>query len=152
MKHASKITSLEVAITKDSFSLAKLRKEKGEEFTADWVSLWLVYINQMLNLRRPMTEDMIELCATQIADEYRLLKVSDMALLTKRIINGEYGEFYESLSIAKVMTFFREYVDERFEHASSKSIQKHHDKMADLDNYNITRNEKRWYQGVSKLK
>jgi len=45
--------------------------------------------------------------------------------LFKRIISGQFGEFYERLSIDKVMTFFREYREERFEIAIDQSSRDH---------------------------
>ena len=67
----------------------------------------------MLNLNKPMSETQIRLCTTMILEEFYALKISDLTILFKRIIAGEYGEFYERLSIDKVLTFFRKYFIER---------------------------------------
>ena len=151
MKYSGKIKTLNDAIKTQSSSIAKFKSIYGSEFIEAWVTIWLLYINDMLNLRRPMTEDQIELCSVQIVDEYKLLKITDLALLTKRIINGEYGEFYESLSIAKVMTFFRDYTEERLNTCAENSLREHQNEKQNLNGYNVSKNVERWYKGKSEL-
>lgn len=86
---------------------------------------WLVYLNELLGLKNPMSETQIQLCATHILKEFNYLKFSDLSLLFNRIITGQYGEFYESLTIAKVLTFFREYDKERTEVAVDEAERQH---------------------------
>ncbi len=69
--------------------------------------------------------------------------MKDPAFLFRRIINGQYGEFYESLSIAKVLSFFREYFDERCLAAAEDSLRTHAD-FSSRDEFNCSRNVKRW--------
>ena len=74
-----------------------------------------------------MSEEQMKLAATLICEEFYMLKMSDLTLLFKRIISGQYGEFYERLSIDKVLTFFRNYLEERFEIAIDQSSRNHRD-------------------------
>ena len=53
----------------------------------------------------------------------------------RRIISGQYGEFFERLSIDKILTFFRKYREERFEIAINDSQRAH---------INNKQNEKIW--------
>lgn len=96
-------------------SLSVVLRDYGKEFTQNFLMVWLVHLNELLNLNKPMTEAQITLCATNVLNEFNHLKISDLSLLFHRIITGQYGEFYESLSIAKILTFFREYEKERTE-------------------------------------
>lgn len=89
-----------------------------------------------------MTEDQLEMCATEIVNDYYGLKITDMTLLFKRIIAGSYGEFYESLSIPKVLSFFKSYFEERCNTAEEMSERVHND-LKSRDMFNISSNVKR---------
>lgn len=130
-------------------TLGTIQREKGREFTEGLIMGWLVYLNDILNLNKPMTEDQIEMCAVEVNNEFYGLKMSDLTLLFKRIISGAYGEFYESLTIPKVLTFFRTYFDERCEVAEMESLRTHRDKSSD-DEFNFSSNVQRIFQKGSK--
>ena len=74
-----------------------------------------------------MSETQMILASQLICEEFYMLKMSELTLLFKRIISGQYGEFYERLSIDKVLTFFRKYLEERFEIAIDESSRNHRD-------------------------
>lgn len=142
LKHAGKIKTVEMAITTNAFSIGTFHREKGRDFTEGWVLLWLIYLNSMLNLNKPMTEDQLEMCATEIVNEYYGLKITDLSLLFKRIISGAYGEFYESLSIPKVLSFFALYFEERCKIAEELSLRNHND-IKSVDEFNLSKNVRR---------
>ncbi len=146
MRHVGKLRTMEDAITAPAPTLGTFTREKGRPFTEAYVMLWLVYINDILNLRRPMNEDQITYCATQIVSDFYLLKVTDLSLLAKRIISGEFGEYYESLSIPKVISFFRKYTESRLDLAARQSQQRHADRSSD-ETFNYTSNLKRMFRG-----
>lgn len=99
----------------DSLTLNKMIRENGADFTEGVLQGWILYLNEMLNLKRPMTEEQIELSTDLIFEEYGSLKFTDLSLLFKKIISGKFGGFYESLSIDKLLTFFQDYFDQRLE-------------------------------------
>lgn len=142
LKHSGKVKTVEMAITMNAPTIGTFQREKGRNFTEGLLMGWLVYLNDILNLNKPMTEDQIEMCAIEIVNEYYALKVSDLTLLFKRIISGSYGEFYESLSIPKVLSFFREYFEERCNLGESLSQAEHNDFSSD-ETFNISKNIKR---------
>lgn len=72
-----------------------------------------------------MTENQIRLCTAQLLAEYGYLKVTELTLIFKRILSGEYGEFYERLGIDKLLKFFREYDKERFEFIDEQRQREH---------------------------
>ena len=127
MAHAGKLVSVTDAINSPSHSLGKIQREQSKKFTEGLVLVWLMYLNEILNLNKPMSEEQMKLAATLICEEFYMLKMSDLTLLFKRIISGQYGEFYERLSIDKVLTFFRNYLEERFEIAIDQSSRDHRD-------------------------
>lgn len=106
-------------------SIGALQRENGLKFTQGLINVWLIYLNEMLNLNKPMSETQVKLCSSMILDEFYALKISDLTILFKRIISGQYGEFYERLSIDKVMTFFRQYFEERCKLAEENNNRKH---------------------------
>jgi hypothetical protein len=127
MAHAGKLVSVTDAINSPSHSLGKIQREQSKKFTEGLVLVWLMYLNEILNLNKPMSEEQMKLASVLICEEFYMLKMSDLTLLFKRIISGQYGDFYERLSINKVLTFFRNYLEERFEIAIDQSSRDHRD-------------------------
>lgn len=125
MAHSHKLHSIEEALARQNPNLLEMRARVSAEFALNLMQAWLVYLNEMLNLNRPMSPEQIKLCAQQILAEHNNLKFSELSYLFKRIISGEFGEFYESLSIAKVLTFFRKYEQERLEVVMERQRQQH---------------------------
>ena len=142
LKHVGKLKTIEYAMNADAPTLGTFKREQGKEFTEGLVMLWLVHLNSILNLNKPMSDEQIEMCAIDIVNEFYALKVSDLAFLFKRIYSGVYGEFYESLSIPKVMTFFRDYFNERCDVAENKSISDHKHFTSD-QTFNLSKNVRR---------
>ena len=149
MRHAVKVTTIEKAMNANAPTIAAFNREMGNPFTEGLIMAWLAYLNGMLNLRRPMTDDQIEMCAVSITEEFSALKISDLTLLVKKITNGECGEFYESLSPAKVLTFFREYFDERCSIAEEQSLRAHNDLKSHTE-FNFSTSVQRIYERTSK--
>ena len=127
MVKSSKLVSVSDAMNSKSQSLGKIQREQSVEFSEGIIKMWLLYLNKILNLNKPMSDEQIKLAAVLICEEFYMLKMSDLSLLFKRIISGQYGEFYERLSIDKVLTFFRNYLEERFEIAIDQSSRNHRD-------------------------
>lgn len=134
----------------DMPTIARMHREKSREFTEALIMSWLVYLNSMLNLKKSMHEEQIVLCSSEIVNEFYMLNFADLTILIKRIITGEYGKFYESISIADVLTFFRSYLEERFDLAEQDSIQKHNNIASD-QTFNHSKNVRRnWEKGKYK--
>lgn len=149
MRHADKVTTIEKAMNSKAPTLGTFKREKGKAFTEGLVMGWLAYLNNMLNLNKPMTDDQIEMCAVSITDEFYALKMSDLTLLFRNIISGKYGEFYESLSPAKVLTFFRQYFEDRCELAEQQSLRQHKDTTSN-DEFNFSTSVQRIYERQAK--
>lgn len=129
MLHSGKVKTIEEAINSKAPSIGKFQNQQGKQFTEGLITFWLLYLNKVLNLNKPMSEEQINLCSSMIVEEFYMLKVSDLTLLFKRIISGQYGEFYERLSIDKVLTFFREYLEERYTLAGEASQRDHENEI-----------------------
>ena len=127
MVKSSKLVSVSDAMNSKSQSLGKIQREQSVEFSEGIIKMWLLYLNKILNLNKPMSDEQIKLAAVLICEEFYMLKMSDLSLLFKRIISGQCGDFYERISINKVLTFFRNYLEERFEIAIDQSSRNHRD-------------------------
>lgn len=151
MRHGGRLTTIDKAINAPAPTLGTLQREKSKDFAIGLTMGWLVYLNDILNLNKPMTEDQIELCAIEVNETYYTLKISDLTFLFKKIISGSYGEFYESLTIPKVLSFFREYFEERCQLAKQQSLRNHNDDKSHSE-FNYSKNIKRVLTGSTRYK
>lgn len=113
------------ALSRNTVSLLDIKKGKGQAFLRNYIALWLIELNELLNLKNPLSEAQITLCTEQIITDYSFLKLSELSLIFKRIVSGEFGELYERISMPKLMTIFRQYEQERTEVVTSESQQSH---------------------------
>ena len=150
--HSSSLKGVSDALSRQTLSLVQIKKGKGEVFLRSYISMWLIYLNEVLNLNNPLTEAQIELCAEQIMADYHHLKISELSLIFKRIVSGECGELYERISMPKIMNIFRQYDQERTEVVTSESQQAH-----ESFRYQENRTESyddeitRWYKKIRKF-
>ena len=119
------IVKIEDCIQSKLPSLAKIKKDEGAEKTASYIQLELIKLNELLNLRRPMTETQINFTAEVILDEFYMLNVADIKLVFKNILSGKCGNLYESLNPPKTLTIFREYVNQRMNLGAEMSERQH---------------------------
>lgn len=131
-------------------SLARIQRENGKPFIESYLKLWLVSLNKMLTLKNPLTEEAIDMVVFEVLDKYYGLSVPQLTLLSRRIVTGQYGEFYENLSVSKMVGFFDSFFSERCDMAATMSQQAHGDYLANEGALNFSRNTKRIYQGKSK--
>jgi hypothetical protein len=116
---------MEDCISSNTPTLARLRKEKGEKKTVLKICQELITLNEMLNLRRPMTENQIKFTAQMILDEFYNLNIADITLVFRNILTGKCGSLYESLNTPKILTFFREYLNQRMTMGADISDREH---------------------------
>lgn len=148
MRHSGRLTTIDKAMNANAPTLGTLQREKNKDFAIGLIMGWLVYLNDILNLNKPMTEDQIELCAIEVIETYYTLRMSDLTFLFKKIISGGYGEFYESLTIPKVLSFFREYFEERCQLAEQQTQRLHNDTTS-MAEFNYSKNLRRVLDGKS---
>lgn len=78
------------------------------------IKLYIVRLNELLDLKRPLSEMAIdEIAATLLTGAYRNLSLTDIAFVLQQAVRGVYGEMYESLNVTKVMRWFDTYFEER---------------------------------------
>jgi hypothetical protein len=142
----SKITSIvEAAIDKNTPTLAQVQRASGKNILIKLLQSWLIYLNETLNLKNPMTPEQIVLAAVMINREYYSLRFADLTVLFNNIISGKYGKRYGSLGIDDLMQLFEKYFDERCEIAAtmnnSKDIE-HKQNLGDLGTDRISKHRR----------
>ncbi len=136
-------TVSEAASDKTTPTLASVQNQAGKNFISGMLKAWILYLNNILNLKRPMTENQITLATSLILQEYYSLRFADLTVLFRNIITGKYGSFYESLTIDKLMKLFEEYWEERCELSASSNYSKHIEFNQNLDELGTDRKSKR---------
>ena len=125
LKMSKSIKTIEQAIDcKETHTLNKLSRLEGAKFTEGVLMNWLIHLNELLDLKRPMTEQQIEYATHMILSDFGSLKFSDLSLIFSQILRGQHGSFYESLGIDKIMKIFSDYFDQRCEVGMNRSISK----------------------------
>lgn len=150
--HSVAIKGVSDALSRKTVSLVQIKKDKGQQFLRSYIGLWLVELNELLNLKNPLSEAQITLCTEQIITDYSFLKLSELSLIFKRIVSGEFGELYERISMPKLMSIFRKYEQERTEVVTSES-QQDHERFRYQENCTESYDDEiaRWYKNIRKF-
>jgi hypothetical protein len=106
-------------------SLAVINREYGPDFTEAYIGIWITNMVDYVSLGKKMGESQIEETAMLILDEYYMLTLADINLVFQRAKKGHYGELYDRLDGAIILSWFRKYFDERCEVAESISMREH---------------------------
>lgn len=112
-------------------TLSRLKKEHGTQKVEAIIKLYLIELCELVNLKRPLTEKQIDAIALEVVSTYTALTIADIHVIFRKAKNGEFGEFYDSLDMPKVMKWFQSYFDERCEAGAERSIresEKNYDK------------------------
>ena len=72
-----------------------------------------------------MSPEQIEKTSRFILEDYYYLKIADIYFVFTEAKKGRYGEFYESLDGAKIMSWFDKYVEQRAEFCFEKGMREH---------------------------
>jgi len=150
-KYSGKLKKISDAINSKAPTLASIKKERGQEITNSLIILWLLYLNKLLDLKNPMNEEQIDLCAETILTDFYVLKISDLTFIFKEIVSGKHGKFYERLSISDILNIFTNYFNERCEVAEQETLRLHNDIKSDMT-FSESKNIKRILMDKSNYK
>ena len=136
----TKITTIaEAALDKRTPTLAQVQRSSGKDLLIKLLNKWLIYLNETLNLKNPMTPEQIVIAAVMINREYYSLRFADLAVLFNNIITGKYGKRYGSLGIDDLMQLFQKYFDERCEISATMNNSKNIEHKQNLGDLGIDR-------------
>lgn len=94
-------------------TLGSLKAANGSEKVEALIKVFLVQLTELVNIARPLNATKIDAIAERVVANYAALTVADINFVFNAAINGDYGSFYESLDVPKVMTWFARYFEER---------------------------------------
>lgn len=112
------------AIDTGSPKLIALKRQLGETALEAYMKLWLVDLGQLLDLKKPLNERQIDDIAFRIVEKYPSLNLADVTLIFERVKDGEEGKMYDRLTVPVVMSWFRNYMDERTGICAERSRQR----------------------------
>lgn len=118
------VTTVTQALQTGSKSMVALKNEFSTKKVEALIKLQLIELNEILNLKRPLNEKQIDDIAVEIVSQWYYLTMADVYLIFRRAKIGWYGEFYESINMPKILTWFRNYFDERCSEAERQSIER----------------------------
>ena len=120
------ITTVKQALEQSTSSLAVIKRNVGVTRTEALIKVYLVRMNDLLDLKKPLSEDAINEIANILTTEYYNLNMTDVVFVIQQAIKGKYGEMFESLNIPKVIKWFEIYFNERCNTAEQMSYEESH--------------------------
>jgi hypothetical protein len=102
-------------------SIGTLCRVNGAEVMEANISIQLVELQASLGVKNKLDEARCDEIAAEIVATYKQLSMADLHVILRRARTGEYGEFYERISMPKVLTWFREYFNERIKVALERN-------------------------------
>src|SRR3989304_5154769 len=90
-------------------TLASLMKQFDREFIINYLKLWIIDLNEFLNLTNRMTPDQIKDTAELIYQDNYNLNIADINLVFTNAKKGVYGQLYGSIDGSKLLRWFSEY-------------------------------------------
>lgn len=105
--------------------LRDLIRTVGDRAVEAYLKLWLIDLNNILDLKKPLSEAQIDDLAFRICDKYRTLNIAEINLVFNRAKNGECGGILDRVHVPTVMSWFKDFFDERCNVAAEQSYQNH---------------------------
>lgn len=90
-----------------------MQSQYGEEQMTDFLVMQINNVQKLLNIENVMDTQTALFAAQSILDEFGLLNIADMRLVFTRAIRGQYGQFYNRITIPQMIDWFRQYFDNR---------------------------------------
>jgi len=125
VKSLKAIKTIDDSIAAKTPQMSLIKREKGEKYTLGYLKLWLIYLQGNLNVKNKLSEDMIDLTAQTILDDFWWITLSDVKNIVTDALMGRYGEFYESLGIPKIISWFDSYSRMKFSRFTQESMSNH---------------------------
>lgn len=107
--------------------LAAMARNTSEEFVQDAVMIFLLNLQDSLNVSNAMSDIQIQEAARLIRANYYFLTPFDFKLASDGIKMGKYGQSFNRLDVQVIGTWLDAYCQERSEQAASVSRQKSED-------------------------
>ena len=125
MRDFRRCSTVTKAMNADAPKLSVLSRQLGERAVEAYLKLWIIDLNNILDLKKPLSEAQIDDLAFRILDKYRTLNIAEINLVFSRAKNGEFDGILDRVHVPTVMKWFRIFFDERCNTAAEQSYQDH---------------------------
>lgn len=116
-------------------TLVQIKKVYGREWVIDYISAWLIHLNEITNAKNKMSPNSILFVSETIYDDYSV-RLADLTLFFKKVRKGDYGDFYENISEGKMLSWFQKYYDERCNFAQHERHKENKEFSSSIDKMN----------------
>jgi hypothetical protein len=94
-------------------TLRQVSLAKGEDKAATLVEVALLNVRALLNIGGNLRDEQMYAIATEIVNDFPLLKISEIAFAIKQGIKGGYGKIYDRVDLAVISDWLRIYGAEK---------------------------------------
>mgnify|MGYP001339326271 FL=1 len=105
------IRTIDDTIEKERTTLLQLEESYGLKDAVDYIDRWLQVLNGTLNIRNPLVET--TKIAFKIYDRFSHLYITDLKLVSDKILFGDGVQFYGSVDAQAILKAFGDYNIER---------------------------------------
>jgi hypothetical protein len=116
-------------------TLVQIKKVYGREWVIDYISAWLIHLNEITNAKNKMPPNSILFVSETIYDDYSV-RLADLTLFFKKVRKGDYGDFYENISESKMLSWFQKYYAERCNFAQYQRHKENKEFSSNIDKMN----------------
>ena len=122
-ERVEKFTSISAACDSKEYlpSMAKVRRHHGKENILVLIRLYLIRLDEELNLSRRLNENTIEAIADDIYEVAYFLSIEELVYFFKGLRRGEYGSLYQGLNSETVIKGLQKYSQNRSTYWGGKS-------------------------------
>lgn len=115
-------------------TLNSLVRDYGEGKALATIKMWIISLNDAINVTRGMTPAQIDDAAEVILGEFPYLTIADIRYVFQRGKTNAYGELYGSMDVTVISKWFRTHWDERLQAAEGESVREH-ERTKEKDNH-----------------
>lgn len=120
-----KVNSIDLCLKSETPSLSLINKENGNDKTLALIEIWILDVNDFLNVNRKMNTPQIKQTALMILTDFYYFKIADINLVFQNAKKGYYGALYESLDGLKIYQWFEKYALDRANIAFQENLRQH---------------------------
>lgn len=114
-------TTIRECLDSDSPSLAAIRKESGSDAARGAILWMLSEVTEFFSVPEKMSQRQIGLTVDLILEDYYFLKPEDIRLCFRNAMKGYYGRVYNRIDGQIILSWLKQYSDERLETAEQHS-------------------------------
>lgn len=102
--------------------LSVLRATYGEKWTAAYLVLWIVNVQEFFNISAKMNDAQVTETAYMILDDFWALNLADVNLVFTNAKQGQYGQLYGRIDGSIIYGWFQTYFEDRCNACENRTI------------------------------